>query len=321
MLDHNRRKQKMDIARRVFGKSVVAAAGAGYLAEILGFSAPELASSEFRAEEERNSSDNQILFLGTGAADWPFDEYPSDSRPLLAGEFRGSSSILLGGKILVDCGPTVPAAVEMFDVNLSLLKDVLITHTHEDHFSLKSLKSIAGRVGDSVKLNLWVERGALAKTESLGNIFNIRILEPGREAEIGGYSILPLAANHGVTNSPEIPLHFLFSFPGRKLLYAMDGAWLMKAAWRAIMELELDCIIWDGTIGDLPGDYRIFEHNSIPMIRIMNQTLRANGVYTGSTRIILSHLARTLHPGHRELAEKLAKEGMESAHDGMVVKI
>ena len=87
------------------------------------------------------------------------------------------------------------------------------------------------------------------------------------------------------------------------------------------MKLKLDVIVWDGTIGDQPGDYRIFEHNSIPMIRLMNQTLRANGVYRDSTRIILSHLARTLHPEHRELTGILGIEGLEPAHDGMLLEI
>ncbi|MFH1964275.1 MAG: MBL fold metallo-hydrolase [Acidobacteriota bacterium] len=263
----------------------------------------------------------KILFLGTGAPDWPFRKYPGDPGRLFSGEFRGSSSILVNGKILVDCGPTVPAAMETFDVDLSRLSDILITHTHGDHFSLKSLETLAGRVKSSARPNLWMEQGALERAGTLNNIYNIHRLEPGKEVSIAGCSILPLSANHKVSSSPESPLHFLFSVPGKNFLYALDCSWLSTAAWRAIMNLQLDAIVWDGTIGDLPGDHRIFEHNSIPVIRLMNQTLQANGVYADSSRIILSHLARTMHPEHRELARNLGKEGMEPAYDGMVVKI
>lgn len=263
----------------------------------------------------------KILFLGTGAADWPFKKYPGAPPALLSGEFRGSSSILVNGKILVDCGPTVPAAMETFNVALSRLSDILITHTHGDHFSLKSLGTLAGRVKSSAQLNLWMEQGALEKAGTLNNIYNIHKLEPGREVSIAGCSVMPLPANHRVSNSPESPLHFLFSFSGKNFFYALDGSWLSTAAWRAIMNLQLDAIVWDGTIGDLPGDHRIFEHNSIPVIRLMNQTLQASGVYADSARIILSHLGRTLHPGHRELAKNLGEEGMEPAHDGLLVKI
>ncbi len=266
-------------------------------------------------------TDFTILFLGTGAADWPHGKYQGDSRKLLSGEFRGFSSILVNGKVMVDCGPTVPAALSAFDVDLSGLSDILITHTHRDHFSLQSLELIAGRSNLPGRLNLWMDEGALTKGDPLVGLFNLRSLKPGKTVNISGCSVRPLPANHRVSRSLETPLHFLFSSLERNFLYALDGAWLSTAAWKAIQNLQLEAVIWDGTIGDLPGDYRIFAHNSIPMIRIMNQTLKDNGIYNCSTRIILSHLARTLHPGHRELAENLKKEGMEPAHDGMVVEI
>ena len=263
----------------------------------------------------------KILFLGTGAADWPYGKYQGDSRKLLSGDFRGYSSILVNEKVIVDCGPTVPAALSAFNVDLSGLSDILITHTHRDHFSLESLELIAGRSSPPGKLNLWMEEGALPKGDPLAGLLNLRPLKPGKTVSISGCTVRPLPANHRVSRSLEIPLHFLFSSLERNFLYALDGAWLTTAAWKAVQNLRLDAIIWDGTVGDMPGDYRIFAHNNIPMIRMMNQTLRENGVYSESTRIILSHLARTLHPGHRELVKNLKKEGMEPAHDGMVVGI
>ena len=263
----------------------------------------------------------KILFLGTGAADWPYGKYQGDSPKLLSGDFRGYSSILVNGKVMVDCGPTVPGALSAFDVDLSGLSDILITHTHRDHFSLQSLESIAGRSDLPGRLNLWMEEGALTKADPLAGLFTLRRLKPGNPVSVSGCSILPLPANHRVSRSLETPLHFLFSSLDKNFLYALDGAWLSTHAWKAIQNLKLEAVIWDGTIGDSPGDFRIFAHNNIPMIRMMNHTLRENGVYFESTRIILSHLARALHPEHRELVKNLKKEGMEPAHDGMVVRI
>ncbi len=262
-----------------------------------------------------------IRFLGTGAADWPCEGYPEVARELLSGSFRGYSSILVNGKVLVDCGPTVPAALSVFGSGLSGLSDILITHTHRDHFSLEALEEIAETRKSPEKMNLWLEQGAMEKAASLAGMFNIQALVLGKAAGINHCSILSLPANHRVSHSRETPLHFLFSHLGKHFLYALDGSWLSTAAWKAIQNLQLDAIIWDGTIGDLPGDYRMFAHNNIPMIRMMNQTLRENGVYSPSTRIILSHLARNLHPSHHELQARLADEGMEAAHDGMEVEI
>jgi len=262
----------------------------------------------------------RIRFLGTGAADWPFAEYPGEAGRLLSGDFRGSASILINERILVDCGPTVPAAMETFGVDRSGLTDILVTHTHADHFSVESLERLAEGMAPR-RINLWMEQGALGRAGTLGRLYGLRRMAAGAGFEAGGLAILPLPANHGVSESQEQPLLFLFSGGGKRLLYALDGAWLMKAAWRAIMDLQLDAVIWDATIGVQPGDYRVFEHNSIPMIRLMNQTLENNRVIGASSRIVLSHLARTLHPGHRELGDSLRGEGLEPAHDGMVLEL
>ncbi len=271
------------------------------------------------AKGEESSAALRLQFLGTGASDWPFRKYPRNREQLLSGDYRGSSSMLVEGRILVDCGPTVPAAMEMFDVDTSRVSDIMITHTHADHFSTKAVRSVAAE--GKVPLNLWVEKGAFPRAQSLSDVCRIREIEAGTELTTAGCSVLPLPSGHVVGRSRETSLYFLFSDESRRILYALDGAWLTKQAWEAVRDLELDAVIWDGTIGDVVGDPMIFGHNSIPMLRIMNETLKAAGVFRASTRIILSHMGRHLQPGHRELRKNLEKDGMEPAHDGMVVEI
>ena len=298
---------------------MAAAAGAGYLQGKGGAGGLAASYNDSEIMDRESSLDLQMLFLGTGAADWPFNDYPLDIRTLLSGEYRGSSSLLINGEILVDCGPTVPDAVEAFSVDLSRLKHILITHTHRDHYYLEAIERLIGMAGD--KLDLCMEEGAVEKAEDLKGSCNIRKMKVGKEFHLGKYYVLPLPANHRVSKSSERPLNFLFNLAGKHILYALDGAWLETSVWKAVQNLQLEVLIWDGTIGDIPGDYRVFAHNSLPMIRLMNQTLKANGVVKDSTRIILSHMARNLHPSHRKLQEKLANEGMEAAYDGMRVEI
>jgi len=57
-------------------------------------------------------SDNiEVLFLGTGAADWPAQYCPliDDAG---VGTVRGHSSVIVDGQILIDCGATVPKAID-----------------------------------------------------------------------------------------------------------------------------------------------------------------------------------------------------------------
>ena len=130
-----------------------------------------------------------------------------------------------------------------------------------------------------------------------------------------------MAANHRVSDSTEQTLHFRIRRGSAAVLYATDGAWLLKDTVAALADTPLDAIIWDATIGDMPDDYRVFEHNSLAMIRLMKESLKTQGVLTDETQIILTHLARTLHPPHRTLAPELVKEGLLAAYDGMAVEL
>ncbi len=280
------------------------------------------AQSQVKKMQDKSSlcDEIEILFLGTGAADWPRDKYPSDVNKLLRGDHRGLSSALINKKILIDCGPTVLLALEKINVDVNLITDIIITHTHSDHFSLEVLVQLLKKRLVKVKINIWLEESAVFKTEKLSG-YNIHPLTVMNTFYVPDFEIVPLCANHKVEDSHEKPLHYLFKAKNKTFFYALDGAWLMTETWREIKKEKLDAIIWDATIGQQNGDYRIFEHNSLDMIRYMNQTLRSNGVLKDSSRILLSHMARTLHSHQVELKKTLLPEKIIPAHDGMVVFI
>ena len=84
---------------------------------------------------------------------------------------------------------------------------------------------------------------------------------------------------------------------------------------------QYHCMILDGTVGDYAGDFRLGEHNSIPMIRLMAATFRNEGVVSENGHIWLSHLARTLHKPHGETVELLKRDGLFAAHDGLILQV
>ena len=86
-----------------------------------------------------------------------------------------------------------------------------------------------------------------------------------------------------------------------------------------VMKKQLDAIIWDATMGEVTGDPRIFGHNDLTMIRHMNQTLASQKVLKLDAKIILTHIARNLHPAHDVLEKRLLPEGLIPAYDGMSV--
>lgn len=221
----------------------------------------------------------KILFLGTGAADWPLE------KPVGATEFRRLSSVLIDDCLLIDPGPQVPESLRTHGNVLSSIQYIVNTHSHGDHFS-------------QTTLDLLREQGAEFVT-----------FYPNEIKQVGPYTITAVAGNHGTCQDT---LHYIIEDEqGKRLFYGLDGAWLLYEEMAAIQKNGVDLAVLDATIGDIPGDYRIFEHNNLNMVLEMQKTLAP---YVG--RFAISHMARTLHTDHNTLAAAMAPHGVEVAYDG-----
>ena len=225
----------------------------------------------------------KITFLGTGAADWPLEK-PSDYT-----EFRRLSSALIDNSLLIDPGPQVLDALKELGISLSKIKYVIITHRHKDHFNADTLKALE-------------DCGA-----SLIEFFT------GEEKTVGDYEILAFNGNHATS---EGTLHYIIKKDGKVLFYGLDGAWLLYDEVAAIKKHKPDLAVLDATIGDIDGDYRIFEHNNLSMVLQMQQSLKQ---YV--KRFCISHMARTLHTDHNTLSEKMKKYDVITAYDGLSIEI
>lgn len=224
----------------------------------------------------------KIQFLGTGAADWPYSK-PADT----VGEFRRLSSALIDGVLLIDPGPAVPEAMEELGLDPAAVRYVINTHRHRDHFNADTLQ--------------WLQdKGA-----------TFYDLDMEEEVSFGPYTVKSHRANHATMMGAK---HFLVTDGKSKLYYALDGAWLLYGEVETI-KAGVDLLVMDGTVGNVPGDYRIFEHNNLTMVKTMRETLAP---YVG--QFYISHLARTLHEGHDAVAAELAEHQIGVAYDGLTLE-
>ena len=241
-----------------------------------------------------------IRFLGTGAADW--------AGPDERGEYRRLTSTLLDGCLLIDVSKTVLDQIN----DPTKITDVLFTHSHADHFDPAALRTLAPcRV---YAHESWCN-------EIAGEGLSVVPLRIGERVAAGDFTVLPMPSNHSTERAYETTLHYLIERDGKTLLYATDGAWLLNAEHRLIGKTVLDAAVFDATIGDgHPGDYRVFEHNSLDMVRLMEKTLRATGRLIPGAPVFLTHLARTLHPDQKTL-EAQTKKPFVACCDGMEAEI
>jgi hypothetical protein len=250
-----------------------------------------------------------ILFLGTGAADWS----PEPPRPNYApGEWRGFASALIEGTVLIDCGPTVPAALDRFAVRPDQITDLLVTHSHGDHYHLDSIAGIAA----AGTLRVHADPVLLPELAEIPNVTPCP-LPLWQTYDVGPLHVTPVLGNHLLHRPDEQAYHFILADSSTTILYATDGSWLPTKTWHALRSLHLDGIVWEATCGDTDGDWRIFEHTSIAMLQLQRQTLVRQGVLAPEAPIWLTHLARTLCSPHDQLAKAIAPKGLALAYDGL----
>lgn len=249
----------------------------------------------------------ELTFLGTGAADFAKDIcMPSMLR--LDKNIRRSTALLVNRNLLIDCGPHLCDELTLCHVDPHDIEHILLTHEHADHFSVQALSALIELRGGA-PICLWHNRKI-----ALPDIDGITLcpLDVGEDHEIGGCVVTPLGANH-----IKGALHFSLEVGGKKMFYGCDGAWLLMDTYYAMKNKAYDIMIMDATVGDYDGDYRMAEHNSIPMIRMMKKSFLTYGIATEDTKIVLSHLARTLHKSHEDTCRQVSDDGFIVAYDGL----
>ncbi len=258
-----------------------------------------------------------LHIIGSGAAD---HDWKNIGKPGV----RGSACTLLNGHILLDAGVTAAFNLSRFGVDPDDLTDLLVTHTHIDHFDPQAIgKILAARSADVPPLRVRCSAEGAAILQECGlagkgcEVFPVR---PGDDFEIDGTRVTVLPSNHLIQERPaEETQWFLFRMAQGNLLYALDGAWITTRAAEMLREVQLDWAVWDSTVYR-PADWRSFEHNDLAMVEMIVNALRTRGTVTAKTVHILTHFARTLWPDEaatRQLVEE--KHGRIMAYDGMIL--
>ena len=247
-----------------------------------------------------------LLFLGTGAADW-------DIRTRKNGEFfRRLSSALVNGDLLIDPGPQIFDYCEKNGCPTLLdgVTDIIVTHSHGDHFNADTVRTLQ----KTAPRRIWCNAYTAKQLEELSDCCTV--VDFKTEYTVGGYKITPLRANHSPNARGEESLNYLIERDGKSLFYGLDTAWIPCESWHILKQKKLDCAVLEITIGDVPGDYRIFEHNNIRMAELMLETFRKVGALKPDGVACASHFSRFAHQDHGKLAARLGEFGVIAAYDG-----
>lgn len=252
-------------------------------------------------------------FLGTCAADFS-PRLKGDCADCFDKNARRASVMMFNEHFLIDCGPHCLDSMRIAGVDPGTITDLFVTHLHGDHFNRNNIGIVADACmkKNGKPLNVWV-------SEEAGDLgidgITVKPMKKFTEYDVDGtLRVTGMSANHDKNAHPQ---HLLFNLDGRKFFYGCDGAWLLNDTYYHLKNSALVLAVLDGTCGDYEGDFRIAEHNTIPMIRVMLPSLRTMKIINDETEIYLSHLAPSLHKSHDETEKIVRPMGVKIAYDGL----
>ena len=249
--------------------------------------------------------------LGTGYGE-------CKSKKKFSKEYRGRGGVLIDDSLLID------APGDIFDITSELgldgifntVTDVIISHSHEGHFSPNAILNLARKK----KIRLHATEIVLNMVPDNINIEK-RKIEPLTTFKAGAHNIAALPTNHETDIPGEFCLNFLI-MRDKTLFYGLDGSFFQKRTFNILKTIRLDGVIFDGALEKEAPSEKNLIHNDIETIIRMKAILEGSGIATEKTKYIISHVPTDKKREiHEELAPEVSKLGITLAYDGYFTRV
>lgn len=284
------------------------------------------------------------VFLGTGAAELypnPFCGCPVCARARENRETRLRSCFLLDRSTMIDFGPDAAAASQHYGAPLDGVEQVLITHTHEDHFSDATF-SILTMTDIQKPIHFYLSEPGLRWTMELvrhaqdlygsfGTLLD-RLLQkdaiafhavrPYETFAAGDKRVTPLPTCHRGYGEGETALNYLISWERGSWLYACDTGLYSKETLRFLAETlqrPLDTFITEGTFGSIALEESSGHMDAALLCRQLT-ALREHKAIDDHTAVYVTHINPVQSFSQREYQAYLdahAPAHVIIAYDGM----
>ncbi len=275
----------------------------------------------------------QIKILGTAA----YERVPAmfcqcavcqQARRLKGKNMRTQAQTLIDDQLLVDFGQDNYIHYLNSGADYTKIKNILITHTHEDHFMPDELRMTTSwfAVNDMTEnIGIWGNRASAEKFALITGpkLCDMHTVEAYETFQMGKYTVTALPATHGT----ESPLIYILSDGKSTLLYNNDtGVW-KEELYEFIAEKKFRL---DGVLSDCTHCFQ--EGKGVSHLTLLHncqlrQRLMEMGVVTEETKWVITHYSHNAlhlkdHPVTAEELEQIAAEqGMIAAYDGIVITL
>jgi len=273
----------------------------------------------------------KIQYLGTAAAEgWPalFCKCKAceNARKLGGKNIRTRSQSIVDDKLLIDMPADTYFHALKYGIDFSGLQDVLITHSHEDHFYpldiiLKAPPyANSGTVkdihiyGNSIIVKMLKETMNLSGISNIADYITPIEVEPFVPFYAGEYKVTALLADHIPNENCYI---YMIEKDGKRLLYAHDTGVFPKKTWDYLTGIPFNAVSLDCTF---VLEYNEKGHMGLPNAAESKEKMLREGCADFKTKFIINHFSHNGNRTHEQLSDCAEKLGFITAHDGMTVE-
>jgi phosphoribosyl 1,2-cyclic phosphodiesterase len=282
-----------------------------------------------------------MIFLGTGAAELypnPFCDCATCTRARRENERpRRRSALLYDEYTVIDFGPDVLAASQQYGAPLYNLRNIFITHTHEDHLCLANIEVLTMTPGKRTPVTVWLSPGGyrwlnefigaanrfypggtgMKKLMADGRIV-LREARPYEWFEADGMEIYAVESNHRGNGEDEYALNYVIK-SGGILFYVTDSGLYSQSNLDALRGTGADTLIMEGTGGSRLAGRNDGHLNAEHFIENVN-AFASNDIIKNDTDIFVTHINQVNSFSHSEyqayMTENCAYK-VTVAYDGM----
>ena len=284
----------------------------------------------------------KLQYLGTAAAEgapalFCTCDFCRYARVKGGHEVRTRSGSMIDGRLKLDFGPDSYKQMLDYGLDYTYMKSVLVTHSHDDHFS----HDIFYRRPGFAQLNDDVPQMTIYGNEAVGRevapfesrYIGFKRMVPFETVQIEDYAVTALEAVHCISSGAgagwpvvfenraymraEEALFYLIEKDGKSLLSAHDPDELPPADMLFLAGRRIDLISMDCTNGVLQANY-VGHMGCADNLRMRDKLLK-NGAADMHTVFVANHFSHNGLVPIEELERRLP--GFIIAWDGLTVEI
>ena len=248
---------------------------------------------------------------------------------------RTRSQFMIEDRLLVDFGSDTYQNSIKFGYDLSQLKNLIISHVHQDHFYADELYCRSGAHAHNMKSEKLkihgscdVEKAALKKwgitnedrLKKMYAALEFMPLLPYESRMIDGIKATALPASHSTDN----PFVYVFEKDGKAMLMHNDSGYFKPEVmeWLKKSGIKFDLVSYECTFGDREDD-GVFsaDHMSLGTVLEERKRLRENGNYKDTTIDVITHLSHNnKNAGYGNMLKLAEANNLVLAYDGLEIE-